>query len=84
MSLYVPEIFRYSYTPLKLITITVYIITRKKVRVHNENKQSPVLFIYTNNNQPYLTAVSKNRNYFQQKKVFQKAKVSFSLCTPYR
>lgn len=84
MSLYVPEKFHYSYTPLKLMTITAYIITRKRVRVHNENKQSPFLFIYTSNNQLYLTAINKSKIYFHQKKVFQKAKVSLSLCTPYR
>lgn len=66
------------------MTLTAYIITRKRFRVHNENKQYPVLFIYTNNNQPYLTAISKNKIYFYQKKVFQKAKVLLSLCTPYR
>lgn len=84
MSLYVPENFHYSYTPLKLMTLTAYIITRERIKVHNANKLFPVLFIYTSNNQPYLTAISKNKIYFHQKQVFPRAKVSFSLCTPCR
>jgi len=70
MSLYVTEKFQYSYTRLKLMTFTAYIITRKRVEVHSANKLSPVLFIYTSNNQPYLTAISKNKIYFHQQKMF--------------
>lgn len=84
MSLYVPEKFHYSYTHLKLVTFTAYFITRESVKVHNANKQSPVLFIYTSNNQPYLTAIIKNKINFHQKQIFRRAKVSFSLCTPCR
>jgi len=84
MSLYVPEKFHYSYTPLKLMTFTAYIITRERVKVHNANKLSPVLFTYTSNNQPYLTVISKNKIYFHQKQMFRKAKDSFSLYTPCR
>jgi len=48
------------------MTFTAYIVTLERVKVHNANKLSPVLFIYTSYNQPYLTAISKNKIYFHQ------------------